>query len=84
MVQQRFPGLDLIQALVVGHYILGCSLVERIGSESISSARSADCRAVRTAQRSSTGSEWINRHTFNWKGSFKRMGLIALVVGYVL
>jgi len=67
----------------LGHYILGCSLAERIGSESISSASLADCRAVRAAQRSSTGSEWINRHTFNWKGSFKRLGLIALAVSYV-
>ncbi len=27
---------------------------------------------MRTAQRSSTGSEWINWHTFNWEGSFKK------------
>lgn len=31
------------------------------------------------AQHSSTGSEWINWHTFNWEGSSKRPGLIALV-----
>ena len=67
----------------MGHYILGFSLAERIGSESISSASSADGRAERTAQCSPTGSEWINRHTFNWKGSFKRLGLIALEESYV-
>lgn len=66
----------------MGHYILGCSLVEKIGSESISSACEADRRVDGAAQRSSTGSEWINWRTFNWEGWFVRLVLITLMGSY--